>query len=93
MEFDPEVDTLYPKQWIGKVAVMTVDGRKLFARVDEPKGDPGNTLARQELEAKAIRLAEFRGGATADEMRAYMARIWDLDRPGSFANILRIAPA
>ncbi|WP_192257964.1 MmgE/PrpD family protein [Mesorhizobium silamurunense] len=80
MEFDQEVDTLYPKQWVGKVSITTVDGRELFSRVDEPKGDPGNTLARQELEAKAIRLAEFRGGATADEMRTYIARIWDLDR-------------
>jgi 2-methylcitrate dehydratase PrpD len=80
MEFDPEVDTLYPKQWVGKVSATTVGGRKLSARVDEPKGDPGNTLARQELEAKAVRLAEFRGGATAEEMRNYIARIWDLDQ-------------
>jgi len=88
MEFDPEVDSLYPKRWVGKVSVATVDGRKLTSRADEPKGDPGNTLARQELEAKAIRLAEFRGGATADEMRGYISRIWDLDRPGRSANIV-----
>jgi 2-methylcitrate dehydratase PrpD len=87
MEFDPEVDALYPKQWVGKVSVATADGRELFSRVDEPKGDPGNTLARQELEAKAVRLAEFRGAATADEMRSYMERIWALDRPGSTADI------
>lgn len=88
MERDEEVDTLYPKQWVGKVSVTTVDGRTLFSRVDEPKGDPGNTLARQELEAKAIRLAGFRGGATADEMRASIARIWALDQPGSGADFL-----
>ncbi|RUU49666.1 MmgE/PrpD family protein, partial [Mesorhizobium sp. M7A.T.Ca.TU.009.01.1.1] len=53
MELDAEIDTLYPKQWVGKVSVTTVDGRKFNARVDEPKGDPGNTLSKQELEAKA----------------------------------------
>ncbi|TIQ36501.1 MAG: MmgE/PrpD family protein [Mesorhizobium sp.] len=93
MEFDREVDTLYPKQWVGKVRVTTVDGRSLSARVDEPKGDPGNTLARQELEAKAVRLAEFRGGATADEMRASIARIWALDHPESSADIVARLPA
>ncbi|MCA0050249.1 MmgE/PrpD family protein [Mesorhizobium sp. B283B1A] len=89
MEFDAEVDTLYPKQWVGKVSVTTVDGRKLTARVDEPKGDPGNTLAKQELEAKAIRLAEFRGGATADEMRRCIARVWKLDQTGSTSDIVK----
>jgi 2-methylcitrate dehydratase PrpD len=31
--------------------------------VDEPKGDPGNTLSREEITAKALRLAAFSGGA------------------------------
>ncbi|MES0099104.1 MmgE/PrpD family protein [Mesorhizobium sp. M0019] len=88
MELDAEVDTLYPRQWVGKVSVTTADGRKLDARVDEPKGDPGNTLAQQELEAKAIRLAEFRGGATANEMRACISQIWNLERPWSTASIV-----
>ncbi|MET3580349.1 2-methylcitrate dehydratase PrpD [Mesorhizobium robiniae] len=87
MAFDTEVDSLYPKQWVGKISVTTIDGRKLAARVDEPKGDPGNTLARQELEAKAIRLAEFRGGAAADGMRRCIARIWNLDQAGSVVGI------
>src|SRR3546814_20289116 len=43
MELDTEVDTAYPAQWIGKVMVRTQDGRNFSARVDEPKGDPGNT--------------------------------------------------
>jgi 2-methylcitrate dehydratase PrpD len=53
---------------IGKVTVETADGRTLHGRVDEPKGDPGNTLTRSELEQKALRLAEFSGAATAEEM-------------------------
>ena len=53
MAFDPEVQAAYPERWIGKVEVETVDGRRLHGRVDEPKGDPGNTLSRAELEASA----------------------------------------
>ena len=49
MELDPEVDGAYPQRWIGKVTVHARDGRVLHGRVDEPKGDPGNTLSRDEI--------------------------------------------
>ncbi|MFN4004394.1 MAG: MmgE/PrpD family protein [Hylemonella sp.] len=78
MELDPEVDAAYPARWIGKVRVQTHDGRVLHGRVDEPKGDPGNTLSRAELEDKALRLAQYQGGATEAEMRAALARLWDV---------------
>jgi 2-methylcitrate dehydratase PrpD len=78
MELDPEVDRAYPARWIGKVSVETADGRVLHGRVDEPRGDPGNTLSRAELEEKAVRLAEYSGAATAEEMYAVFARIRDL---------------
>ena len=86
MVLDADVDGAYPQRWIGKVRVQTTDGRTLEARVDEPKGDPGNTLDRTELEQKALRLAEFSGAATTGEMRAAFARIWniaDADRVGA----------
>jgi 2-methylcitrate dehydratase PrpD len=73
MVLDPEVDAAYPRRWIGKVDVETVDGRVISGRVDEPKGDPGNTLSRAELEAKAQRLAAFSGAASAAEVRALAA--------------------
>lgn len=76
MQLDPEVDAAYPRRWIGKVTVHTTDGRTLQGRVDEPKGDPGNTLSRDEIHAKAMRLAAFSGGATADEMHAALTRLW-----------------
>jgi len=76
MELDPEVDGAYPQRWIGKVLVQTRDGRTLSARVDEPKGDPGNTLTRPELEDKAQRLAAYGKAASAQEMQALIARIW-----------------
>ena len=68
MQLDAEIDAAYPKRWIGKVEVLTKDGRRLGARVDEPKGDPGNTLSRTELEDKAQRLAAYRDGASVAEM-------------------------
>jgi 2-methylcitrate dehydratase PrpD len=80
MVLDPEVDGAYPARWIGKVEVETTDGRRLSARVDEPKGDPGNTLTREELEQKALRLADFSGGATPEEMHAAFGRVWALAR-------------
>lgn len=78
MERDPEVDGAYPARWIGKVTVETTDGRTLHGRVDEPKGDPGNTLSREELEQKALRLAEFNHSATPDEMRAAFGTLWGM---------------
>ena len=76
MQLDPEVDSAYPVRWIGKVSVKTVDGRLLHGRVDEPKGDPGNTLSRPEIEEKAIRLALFSGAATEVEMKNLLLRLW-----------------
>jgi 2-methylcitrate dehydratase PrpD len=78
MVLDPEVDGAYPAQWIGKVTVETTDGRILKGRVNEPKGDPGNTLTRPELEDKALRLAKFSGAATETEMRKAFDRIWGI---------------
>ena len=41
VQIDDEVDTTYPERRIGKVPVETAGGRRIEARVDEPKGDPG----------------------------------------------------
>lgn len=78
MVLDAEVDAAYPRRWIGKVTVHTTDGRTLHGRVDEPKGDPGNTLSRAELTAKALQLAAFSGGASESEMRAAVGRLWQV---------------
>jgi 2-methylcitrate dehydratase PrpD len=78
MKLDPEVDRAYPARWIGKVAVETADGRVLYGRVDEPRGDPGNTLTRGEIEEKALRLADYSGAATPAEMAAVFAQIRQL---------------
>jgi 2-methylcitrate dehydratase PrpD len=87
MQLDAEVDAAYPARWIGKVTVLTTDGRRLTGRVDEPKGDPGNTLSRAELEEKARRLAEFGGVLSRAEMDAAIETVWrlaDRGRPPRF---------
>ncbi len=78
MELDEEVDTAYPQRWIGKVTVYSRDGRVLAGRVDEPKGDPGNTLSRKEIEAKALQLGVYAKAATQAEVQALIEKIWGL---------------
>jgi len=78
MTLDAEVDAAYPARWIGKVTVTTVDGRTLDARVDEPKGDPGNTLTRAELETKALALGMYQGAASEAEVRGVIKLVWGL---------------
>jgi hypothetical protein len=53
----PEVDAAYPQRWSGKVSVLTAHGCTLHCRVEEPKGDPGNTLSREEITANALAAA------------------------------------
>jgi 2-methylcitrate dehydratase PrpD len=88
MVFDREVDQAYPVRWIGKVTVETTDGRTLHGRVDEPKGDPGNTLTRNELEQKALTLAEFSGAATDSEMKGLFTRVWDITHTEKLGHFL-----
>ncbi len=78
MVCDPQVDAAYPQRWLGKVEVTTRDGRTYAARVDAPKGDPGNPLSRPELEDKALRLAAYRQAATPDEMHDLIKLAWNL---------------
>lgn len=80
MVLDPEIDAAYPVRWIGLAEVETRDGRTLHGRVDVPKGDPGNTLTRGEIEAKAHQLAAFGDGATPAEVDALIAAVWNLEQ-------------
>lgn len=88
MVLDKDIDAAYPRRWIGRVTVRTVDGRTLECRVETPKGDPGNTLSRPELEDKAQRLVAYSGAATAEEMKQLIARIWRLRDESSVRDFL-----
>ena len=87
MALDPEVDGAYPRRWLGRVEVTTLDGRTLRGALDEPKGDPGNPLSRAELEDKARRLARFSGAASEAEANALIARVWGLHEASSVASL------
>ncbi len=78
MTLDTEVDQAYPQRWIGKVKVHLKNGKVIDGRVDEPKGDPGNTLSREEIQEKAFRLAAFSQGASKAEMQKAIALLFDI---------------
>lgn len=88
MVLDPEVDAAYPERWVGLVDVRTTAGRDLTARVDVPKGDPGNTLDRGELADKALRLAAFSGGASEAEMKNLLQRAFTLQDEPTLRDLL-----
>lgn len=78
MRLDQEVDAAYPGRWIGKVEVSLDDGTTLSGRVDEPKGDPGNTLSRQEIDGKVRRLASYGGAVSQRELDRLMPALWSI---------------
>lgn len=88
MRLDDEVDGAYPARWIGKVALDTRDGRRLAARVDEPKGDPGNTLSRAEIETKVTGLAAFSHAADEAEMKTTLPRLWAIAEANEIGRLM-----
>lgn len=88
MELDEEVDTAYPKRWIGKVTVKTTDGRVLTGRVDEPKGDPGNSLSRPEIEEKTLRLGTYQGAASEAQVKQLTQTVWGISREAKLGRLL-----
>ncbi|MEN5035721.1 MmgE/PrpD family protein [Pseudomonas sp. TWI929] len=78
MELDRKVDSAYPARWLGRVTVLTKDGRTIEGSIDEPKGDPGNTLTRPELEDKFRRLVAFAEARSPDQTEKLIAGSWQL---------------
>lgn len=78
MQLDGEVDDAYPQRWLGRVDVLTTDGRRLHGAIDEPKGDPGNGLSRAELEDKFRRLLAFAGQRSEAEADRLVQACWRL---------------
>jgi 2-methylcitrate dehydratase PrpD len=88
MTLDPEVDGAYPQRWLGRVTVTTLEGRTLHGAIDEPKGDPGNTLSRAELADKFQRLTQFSNARTPAQANALIDKVWDLRNAVSMADWL-----
>ncbi|WP_445323899.1 MmgE/PrpD family protein [Pseudomonas sp. EL_65y_Pfl2_R95] len=87
MQLDTEVDAAYPQRWLGRVEVLTIDGRQLHSAIDEPKGDPGNTLSRPELEDKFRRLLAFAGQKSATQADELIAHVWSLRQCASVQDL------
>ena len=83
MTLDPEIDGAYPKKWLGKVKVKTNDGREFDAFVNDPKGDPGNTLSRDEIEAKVKRLVAYNDAGSETDAEKVIAWTWGLENGSS----------
>ncbi len=92
MQLDPEVDGAYPQRWLGRVLVTTVDGRTLHGSVDEPKGDPGNTLSRAELEDKFRRLVAFSGACDEQQASRYIEQSWSLHQLDDLNALTGVVP-
>ena len=88
MELDTDINKAYPKQWIGKVTVTTTDQASHSAQVDEPKGDPGNTLSRDEVDVKARALALSGNAVNAGELDGLMNRIWKINSEDRISGLL-----
>ncbi len=88
MVMDPKIDAAYPERWIGLVEVETLDGHHFTSRVDVPKGDPGNTLSREEIADKTRRLAAYQQGASREEIDQIMNRVWTLEQQTHVRDLL-----
>jgi 2-methylcitrate dehydratase PrpD len=62
----------------GRVEVETTDGRRFEARVAATKGDPGNSLTREEIREKTQQLAASSGAATPGELDLLISRAWEI---------------
>lgn len=89
MKLDQEIDQAYPKRWIGKVSVQTTDGRTLMDRVEDPKGDPGNTLSREELDAKARALALSGNAVNMNELDGLMHALWNVAKSNEMGFLIK----
>ncbi len=88
MVLDPEIDGAYPERWIGKVTVTTRDGSQSTTIVQEPKGDPGNTLSREEIEDKLLRLGTYHDAATPEAVQALAGKVWQIESAAKVGSLM-----
>jgi len=63
IEIDPDLDSLYPAIYGGRITIVTRHGQSVTRRVDYSKGMPENPMSRQEIERKYMSLATAGVGA------------------------------
>lgn len=87
MVFDPEIDAAYPTSWTSWVNVETKGGKQHQARIETPKGDPGNPLSEKEIVDKALSLAQYGGQDTPETVEKWVSQIWSLEDQPEFSGI------
>jgi 2-methylcitrate dehydratase PrpD len=63
IQSDPELTTMYPRQWPARAEIVKRSGERLAGRMTYPKGDPENPLSESEVVAKFKSLT---GGLISD---------------------------
>jgi 2-methylcitrate dehydratase PrpD len=86
-QIDPDIDAAYPRQWKAWAEIETSRGDVLRHHIDEPKGDPGNPLAEDELETKFRTLcSSVVSGDVIDRVEDVVSRFGEL---GTFGELER----
>ncbi|KAJ5811675.1 hypothetical protein N7474_007976 [Penicillium riverlandense] len=92
MQYDPDIDAAFPKEWQGLVEVTTKSGEKFSERVEVVKGDPGSPLTRntkygqllmgpnsEDLKSKAILLSKYGKVTDTEAVHKTIERVWQLE--------------
>lgn len=91
MILDRDVNQAYPKEWHGKVEVMTVSGKSYQHFLRYPKGDPENALTNEELEGKFLNLLKFTNDSSLlDKGGVILEALWNIDNVKEISEITTI---
>ena len=85
---DDECERIYPKRRSGAVEIALTDGRKLAARVLDPKGEGDNPMSDADLERKLVVNCEPVLGTAG--CRSLIAAVWEFDRTGTMEPLRRL---
>lgn len=85
---DEECERIYPGRRSGAVEIGLKDGRKLSARVLDPKGEGENPMSDADLERKLIVNCHTLIGAA--NCRSLIDEVWEFDRADTIAPLLAL---
>jgi 2-methylcitrate dehydratase PrpD len=85
---DEECERIYPGRRSGAVEIGFKDGRKLSARVLDPKGEGENPMSDADLERKLI--VNCRPLIGEANCRWLIEAVWEFDRTGTIAPLLAL---
>jgi 2-methylcitrate dehydratase PrpD len=88
---DEECERIYPGRRSGAVEIGLKDGRRLAARVLDPKGEGENPMSDADLERKLVVNCEPLIGA--DNCRTLTAAVWQFERANSVAPLMQLLKA